>query len=101
MTRLSLVFVALIKDNITTLRMCLPPREDSMDKSRVSEKLDWSRMLGFEQITEVRESFRHEAPGGLGAKVGTKTGSKVGEKVGVKLGQKVGVKLGVKRGLKA
>ena len=72
-----------------------------MDKSRVSEKLDWKRMLGFEQITEVRELLRHETPGGLGAKVGTKTGSKVGEKVGVKLGQKVGVKLGVKRGLKA
>ena len=53
-----------------------------MAKTNISAKLDWNRMLGFEQITEARESK------GLGAKVGQK------------VGQKVGVKLGTKRGLK-
>jgi hypothetical protein len=32
-----------------------------MDKSRPSTKLDWNRMLGFEQIAEDRDSIRDEA----------------------------------------
>ena len=58
-----------------------------MAKTNISAKLDWNRMLGFEQITEARESKK-----GLGAKVGQMVGQKVGQKVGVKLGTKRGLK---------
>jgi hypothetical protein len=67
-----------------------------MDKSRVSAKLDWNRMLGFEQITEERDSIRDESARALGPKVGHKVGEKTGLKVGIKLGQKIGAKEGVK-----
>jgi hypothetical protein len=65
-----------------------------MEKRKLASKLDWGRMLGFEQIIEVRESAS------LGPKVGTKTGQKVGNKVGGKVGHKVGLKLGAKQGVK-
>ena len=65
--------------------------------SRISKKLDWNKMLGFEQIVEARDSLRDEGTTQLGAKVG----EKVGEKVGVKIGQKIGQKIGTKVGLKA
>lgn len=42
-------------------------------------KLDWSRMLGFEQITDRRSVSRQATT--LGAKVGSKLGSKPGLKV--------------------
>jgi hypothetical protein len=71
-------------------------REVSMDKSRVSTKLDWNRMLGFEQITEERDSIRDEAARALGPKVGRKVGEKTGLKLGAKLGGKVGNKEGIK-----
>lgn len=64
---------------------------------KTAKKLDWNRMLGFEQITDVRESN----PDVLGPKVGAKTGQKVGGKVGNKLGTKQGLKIGAKQGLKA
>jgi hypothetical protein len=67
-----------------------------MDKSRVSRKLDWDRMLGFEQITEERDSIRDEATRTLSPKVGRKVGGKAGLKTGIKLGQKLGTKEGVK-----
>ena len=67
-----------------------------MDKSRVSTKLDWNRMLGFEQITEERDSIRDEAARALSPKVGRKVGGKAGLKTGIKLGQKIGTKEGVK-----
>lgn len=60
--------------------------------SRVLARLDWNKMLGFEQITEARESIRNEAVASRGAKVGTKVGNKVGNKVGAKIGVKTGLK---------
>lgn len=48
----------------------------------VSAKLDWNRMLGFEQIAAQRSLLR--------------TSDKLGVKVGVKVGVKLGVKIGVK-----
>lgn len=56
--------------------------------SRISARLDWSKMLGFDQITEARELIRNEAVAGRGAKVGTKVGTKVGNKIGAKAGIK-------------
>ena len=41
-------------------------------------KLDWSRMLGFEQITDRRSTLRELSK--LGAKVGGKIGNKPGLK---------------------
>jgi hypothetical protein len=58
-----------------------------MDK--ISAKLDWNRMLGFEQVAEDRAALRD---GRVGAKVGGKVGVKVGVKLGVKLGTKTGIK---------
>lgn len=55
---------------------------------KVASKLDWNRMLGFEQITDAREGTSTLSP-------------KVGQKTGVKLGMKVGAKIGVKAGIKA
>lgn len=65
---------------------------------KAASKLDWNRMLGFEQITEARSTTGTEP---LGPKVGVKTGTKVGSKVGNKIGQKAGLKIGVKQGIKA
>jgi hypothetical protein len=62
-----------------------------MDKGRVSTKLDWNRMLGFEQIAEERDSIRE-----VGQTLSPKVGDKTGPKVGIKLGQKIGNKEGVK-----
>jgi len=61
-----------------------------MEKAKLSSKLDWNRLLGFEQIVESRESFA------LAPKVGTKTGQKLGQKTGNKVGLKLGAKQGVK-----
>jgi hypothetical protein len=57
-----------------------------MEKGRLAAKLDWNRMLGFEQIADARQAMRDE--------------SAFGPKVGLKAGVKVGIKLGVKQGLK-
>ncbi|MGE5721943.1 MAG: hypothetical protein ACM3YM_05725 [Sphingomonadales bacterium] len=51
----------------------------------VSVKLDWARLLGFEQVMERREAMRME-------RIAGKVGQKVGQKTGVKIGQKEGVK---------
>jgi hypothetical protein len=56
----------------------------------LAEKLDWNRMMGFEQIAADRALLR--APDNLGAKVGVKIGNKVGGKIGVKTGLKIGAK---------
>ena len=50
--------------------------------NKIASKLDWTRMLGFEQIADTRAT----------AKVGNKVGVKVGVKLGVKLGAKIGLK---------
>ena len=51
----------------------------------ISSKLDWSRMLGFEQVAEGRW---------VDAKLGRKVGGKpaISTKVGVKIGTKPGFK---------
>ena len=41
---------------------------------QLGSKLDWSRMLGFEQVTAQRLPVRHT--GKLGAKIGSKEGVK-------------------------
>lgn len=56
---------------------------------KVASKLDWKRMLGFEQITELRQST---TPAFIEAKVGHKVGQKVGTKIGLKIGAKQGIK---------
>lgn len=45
----------------------------------IGSKLDWTRMLGFEQIADQRSNAVK-----LGAKVGNKVGNKLGVKAGVK-----------------
>lgn len=49
----------------------------------ISAKLDWNRMLGFEQIAGDRAALRNS--GKLDAKVGVKVGVKVGAKTGVRV----------------
>ena len=61
-----------------------------MDK--ISSKLDWNRMLGFEQVANTRLPAGDSAK--LGAKVGDKGGAPIGMKIGVKLGAKIGDKGG-------
>ncbi len=61
-----------------------------MAKAKLASKLDWNRLLGFEQIVETRDSIA------LAPKVGTKTGLKLGQKTGNKVGLKLGAKQGVK-----
>jgi hypothetical protein len=56
--------------------------------NKISSKLDWNRMVGFEQIADQRAVF---AP----------TAGNLSPKVGIKLGLKVGIKIGVKAGIKA
>jgi hypothetical protein len=57
----------------------------------ISAMLDWSRMLGFEQIVTDRAALRRS--GKLDAKVGNKPGLKLGLKVGGKAGVKAGLKV--------
>ena len=63
-----------------------------MDKGPTSSKLDWKRMLGFEQIAEERDSIREATARTLNPKVGKKIGEKLGVKVGTKIGAKTGLK---------
>ena len=53
-------------------------------------KLDWSRLLGFDQ---ANPSDRTAGDPRL-VKTGNKTGTKFGVKLGTKLGTKPGIKLG-------
>ena len=63
---------------------------------KLSSKLDWTQMLGFEQIVEQRPVVRDGA-GKLNSKVGGKLGGKLGGKTGFKLGLKIGTKEGSKK----
>jgi hypothetical protein len=56
--------------------------------NRIASKLDWTRMLGFEQIADSRIAAQDR-------------NAKLDPKVGIKVGLKVGVKIGTKTGLKA
>jgi hypothetical protein len=49
----------------------------------MSSKLDWTRMLGFEQIADTRNADKANAR--LDAKVGNKVGGKIGTKPGMKV----------------
>ena len=60
---------------------------------KAGSKLDWNRMLGFEQIVDVRQSTASKQ---FNPKVGNKTGVKLGTKTGNKIGLKVGAKQGFK-----
>lgn len=55
--------------------------------NKISSKLDWNRMLGFEQVADTRAAL--EQDGKLGAKVGGKAGLKLGAKLGIKAGIKI------------
>ena len=55
--------------------------------TKLASKLDWTRMLGFEQIAGDRSMVSK-----IGAKVGSKTDIKLGLKVGAKIGVKIGSK---------
>ena len=46
-----------------------------------SAKLDWTRLLGFDQVIERRDLVGDTR---LTGKVGEKVGEKIGEKIGVK-----------------
>ena len=48
---------------------------------KLSSKLDWNRMLGFEQVAGDRSKARIK----LDAKVGLKVGVKIGLKAGIKV----------------
>ena len=60
---------------------------------RLADRLDWNRMLGFEQVSDARGALRASAESRLGPKVGPKPGLKpLGESIGLKIGAKVGLK---------
>ena len=48
------------------------------------KKLDWTRLLGFEQVAKDRETVGKRIGGKVGAKAGTKTMARLGSKVGGK-----------------
>ena len=50
---------------------------------KVSSKLDWNRMLGFEQIVDGRVAMQ-DRNAKLDAKVGVKLGAKAGVKADIK-----------------
>jgi hypothetical protein len=61
-------------------------------------KLDWSRLLGFDQADPAlcglsNDKLRDPRLAKLGPKEGVKPGAKFGIKVGVKSGTKSGIKL--------
>lgn len=55
------------------------------DRENMMKKLDWTRLLGFDQVANDRTVLRE-----------SRLGSKIGAKPGVKLGVKLGVKVGAK-----
>lgn len=70
-----------------------------MSEKKLADRLDWSAMLGFEQVVDSRQSLRSSGSQRLGAKVGEKPGNKlvnVGTKTGIKSTARIGVKTGLK-----
>jgi hypothetical protein len=68
---------------------------------RLADRLDWNRMLGFEQVTDDRGPLRVSSETRLGPKVGPKPGLKPGPmaaRIGSKIGSKIGAKVGTKPG---
>ena len=58
---------------------------------KLSSKLDWTRMLGFDQIAGDRLTANKNG-GKLDAKIGGKPGLKAGGRIGGKIGSKSGIK---------
>ena len=63
---------------------------------RLADRLDWNRMLGFEQVSDDRGSLRTSSESRLGPKVGPKPGLKPVQSIGRKIGAKIGAKIGLK-----
>jgi hypothetical protein len=57
----------------------VPEVSRSSPMHKISSKLDWTRMLGFEQIADSRSAAQDSS-----AKLGLKVGSKIGSKPGLK-----------------
>ena len=74
-------------------------KERGMSK-RLADRLDWNRMLGFEQVADDRGALRASAETRLGPKVGPKPGLKPVNGNTLRIGAKIGAKLGAKVGLK-
>ena len=72
-----------------------------MTESKTAKvKLDWSRLLGFDQANPSATENNTVEPRvsravTLGTRTGSKPGAKFGKKVGVKPGTKVGVKFAI------
>jgi hypothetical protein len=71
----------------------------SMSETKSTKvKLDWSRLLGFDQAdpascSSSNDKLRDPRLAKLGPKEGVKPGAKFGIKVGIKLGIKGGIKV--------
>ena len=63
---------------------------------RLADRLDWNRMLGFEQVADDRGALRASAETRLGPKIGPKPGLKPIAEIGLKIGAKIGAKIGLK-----
>ncbi|MEO7635005.1 MAG: hypothetical protein ABIS38_05095 [Sphingomicrobium sp.] len=66
-------------------------------------KLDWTRMLGFEQIADGRGATGQAQRAPLEAKVGGKPTPTIDARIGAKVGSKpvdIGTKIGAKIGTK-
>lgn len=57
----------------------------NFDREIMMKKLDWTRLLGFDQVANDRMVLRESR---LGSKIGAKRGVKLGVKLGIKLGSK-------------
>ena len=71
-----------------------------MSDKKLADRLDWSEMLGFEQVVESRGSLRAGTQQRLGAKVGEKPGVKPEIRIGSKTGTKPTIRIGTKTGQK-
>lgn len=71
-----------------------------MTDKKLADRLDWSAMLGFEQVVDSRDSLRSNGGQRLGAKVGEKPGVKPEIRLGSKTGTKPTIRIGTKTGQK-
>lgn len=71
-----------------------------MSEKKLADRLDWSAMLGFEQVVDSRGSLRAGRQQRLGAKVGEKPGVKPAIRLGAKTGTKPTIRIGTNTGQK-
>lgn len=71
-----------------------------MSNKKLADRLDWSALLGFEQVVDTRNSVRSSGSQRLGAKVGGKPGVKPEIRLGSKAGIKQTIRIGTKAGIK-